>query len=215
MNENLDGKKPTILYDTSLQRIYGPILTEMDCDGIGIPMAAKYCHFLIHPDLAVYIWNPNSDAKKVYEEMIHFRTNFSHRLIIIEGAADESHAQIFCGLQMRIWLEGHETMQPSLNKKDTSMILKSIATRLQIKDNPPAMNRPKPDNDLHQLHQNMIEGLVGTGSQKAEILMDHFGSGLVVCENIVRHPELIQEIKGFGSEFIAANRILLNERKKN
>jgi len=215
MSDNSEGKKPTILYDSSFERTYGSILSELGCDGIGVPIAAKTCHFLIQPDMAVYIWNPNGEPKRIFEEITIFRKNFPHRLIIIEGAADGDHAQIFCGLQMRIWLEGHEAMQPSLTRKDTCMILKSLATRLQIKDNPPAMNRPKPNNDLIKLHQNLIEGLIGTGSQKAEILMDHFGSGLVVCEQIIRHPYVIQNIKGFGPEFIAANKILLNEIKKN
>ena len=58
----------------------------------------------------------------------------------------------------------------------------------------------------------MLEGLVGTGSQKAELLLANIGSALTIIESIEKHSDLITSIKGFGPEFIAANRILLNEK---
>lgn len=210
---NKSQNLPIIYYDQLLQNKYASCLEKLDCDSMGIPLHQKFAHFLIPPDLGVYCWDPNVSPKIVYEEIRQFRDNFPNRLIILENAPNPintSRNDIFCGLQMKIWLECHDHIQPALTTDNTCMILKSLATRLQIKDAPPSMNRPKTNTDLRNQHLNFLEGLIGTGIQKAEILLDHFGSALDVIRAIEFQPNLILNIKGFGPEFIETNNVLLS-----
>lgn len=204
---------PKIYSDISMTR-YGSFLDELGCEHMSIPLFTKGAHFLIPPDIAVYRWDPNGDAKLIYEEIQRFRANFPHRIIILEGLPDADHAQVYCGLQMKIWLEGKDAMQPSQGVEQTCMILKSIAVRAQIKDQPPALSRPKPKEDLYARHLNLLEGLIGTGDQKAGLLLEHFGSALEVIHAINNYPKLIYLIKGFGPEFISTNISLLRGSKK-
>jgi ERCC4-type nuclease len=74
------------------------------------------------------------------------------------------------------------------------------------------MTRPKPADDPKSRHVNLLEGLIGTGETKAELLLDHFGSAGAAIDALENNPNAILDVKGFGPEFVPANRRLVLDR---
>jgi ERCC4-type nuclease len=204
-----EEKQPTIFCDTTIAGEYLGLLQGINCECMALPL--KGAHFLIPPDLGIYRWDADLPPKDVVRQLNEFRAKYPNRLLIMEGSPDTDNALLFCGLQMRLWLDHADPMQPARDAIETCMILKSLATRLQIRDHPPALTRPKPADDLQSRPINLLEGLIGTGDKKAELLVDHFGSAWAVIEALDTNPKAILEVKGFGPEFVGTNQRLLNE----
>jgi ERCC4-type nuclease len=188
--------RATIYCDPTVAAEFLGAIQTLECEIQPLPL--KGAHFLIPPDFAIYRWETRKNLKLVMDEIETFRRAYPRRLILVEGEPDDDHAVVVAGLQMRLWLDYGDLMQPARDFAATSMILKSLAVRLQIKDHPPVISRPKPAEDSTTRQINLLQGLVGIGPNKAERLLSHFDSAWNVLAAVDENPDAIAELKGFG-----------------
>jgi hypothetical protein len=96
------------------------------------------------------------------------------------------------------------------NPEEVAHTIKTLAKRIQIEDNPPILGRvSKTTTYLWQAQEFLIEGLINCGPKKAQLLLEEFDSPYAIVEAIMKFPERILQIKGFGEKFIESNQNLL------
>ena len=90
---------------------------------------------------------------------------------------------------------------------------KSIAKRVQIEDKAPVLSRNKSKMPyLHDAQTFFIEGLLNCGPKKAKLLLKEMDVPDEIIQCILKYPEKIESIKGFGEEFISQNNNMLKKR---
>jgi len=102
---------------------------------------------------------------------------------------------------------------PTRNYKDSAYCIKSIAKRVQIEDKAPVLSRNKSKMPyLHDAQTFFIEGLLNCGPKKAKLLLKEMDVPDEIIQCILKNPEKIESIKGFGEEFISQNNNMLKKR---
>jgi hypothetical protein len=101
---------------------------------------------------------------------------------------------------------------PTNSTPESAFCIKTLASRIQIADNPPILARVSSSSPLlYKAQEFFIEGLLNCGSKKAKILLERFDTPNLIIQTILSEPDKILAIKGFGEKFITTNQTLLKK----
>jgi ERCC4-type nuclease len=113
-------------------------------------------------------------------------------------------------------------MLPARDWRDTALILKRLAIRVQVKDEDPLLARSVPKMmTIEERREFLLEGLIGVGPKTATKLIEEFKNPLTVFNAIVESNVIytktgnpkgidgpLQGIKGIGPKFLLENKKL-------
>lgn len=167
---------------------------------------------------------------RLFEQIIRLYDCASNPILILEnfGSIFEistmNPASIFGALVYLAW-RFSLPMLPSRDWRDTALILKRLAIRVQVKDEDPILARSIPKMmTLEERKAFILEGLVGVGPKTATKLIDQFNTPLNVFKAIQDSNVLytktgnpkgiegpLEGIKGIGPKFLLENKKLVDE----
>ena len=131
------------------------------------------------------------DLAPFKEVLDDFCEIYSKKYLIVEDyfLTGQNYAKefklILKGLFLLAQVDHHLPIFPIQTIEGSLLILTSLAKRLQVVDNPPAIGREKPKRTtISEAQQYLIEGLHNTGSKKAKRLLHKFGNPTQVFDQI-------------------------------
>ncbi|HME52103.1 MAG TPA: ERCC4 domain-containing protein [Candidatus Lokiarchaeia archaeon] len=165
---------------------------------------------------------------RLFEQVIRLYDCASSPILILENfnsifeISTMNPASIFGALVYLAW-RFSLPMLPSRDWRDTALILKRLAIRVQVKDEDPILARSIPKMmTLEERKAFILEGLVGVGPKTAIKLIDQFQTPLNVFKAIQDSSVLytktgnpkgiegpLEGIKGIGPKFLIENKKLV------
>jgi hypothetical protein len=212
--------QPRLIFEEKFAQIHLDLVkavTDLGCIVENMQMDREQIR--IPPRYSIFIFSPAEiDSLENVEEFVKMMCDFveSHafHMVIMQELpfpTSDSRIQERNGtIVTRLLLEANCGIIPSRSVADTALCLRSLAKREQIEDIAPNLHRIKPKTaTLREQQQTVIEGLVNIGPKKAAELLQHFPHPFAIFDAILKHPEKILAIKGFGPKFIEKNQKLL------
>ena len=166
---------------------------------------------------------------RLFEQVIRLYDCASSPILILENfnsifeITTMNPASIFGALVYLAW-RFSLPMLPARDWRDTALILKRLAIRVQVKDEDPVLARSIPKAmTLEERKAFILEGLVGVGPKTAMKLIDQFQTPLNVFKAIQDSTVLytktgnpkgiegpLEGIKGIGPKFLLENKKLVD-----
>jgi ERCC4-type nuclease len=164
---------------------------------------------------------------RLFEQVIRLYESASNPILILENFngifknTDMNPASIFGSLVYLAW-RFSLPMIPARDWKDTALILKRLAIRVQVKDEDPILTRGVPKMmTLDERKAFLLEGLIGVGPKTATKLIEDLKNPMNVFKAIQEssilytktgNPKGIEGplagIKGIGPKFVMENKRL-------
>src|SRR5271157_5047172 len=154
---------------------------------------------------------------RLFEQVIRLYDCASSPILILENFTSIFGALVYLAWRFSL------PLLPSRDWRDTALILKRLAIRVQVKDEDPILARSIPKMmTLEERKAFILEGLVGVGPKTAIKLIDQFQTPLNVFKAIQDSSVLytktgnpkgiegpLEGIKGIGPKFLIENKKLV------